>query len=163
MEKIPKTSCFRRFFSEFSRFWIKSYVIKLIRYHLPTIVKHVLAPKNDFGTKPLHVCWIQYSYNRHKRPFCELDFLKTGEYVDYHRCRTFSCSGFCACKQTLCDVNVGVPVTEAGAALGEIDVHATRHKPCFSPHCDASLLLLLLLPQLGSFVLYTSSFCFQPT
>ena len=131
--------------------------------NLPTIVKHVLAPKNDFGTKPLHVCWIQYSYNRHKRPFCELDFLKTGEYVDYHRCRTFSCSGFCACKQTLCDVNVGVPVTEAGAALGEIDVHATRHKPCFSPHCDASLLLLLLLPQLGSFVLYTSSFCFQPT
>ena len=127
--------------------------------NLPTIVKHVLAPKNDFGTKPLHVCWIQYSYNRHKRPFCELDFL--GEYVDYHRCRTFSCSGFCACKQTLCDVNVGVPVTEAGAALGEIDVHATRHKPCFSPHCDASL--LLLLPQLGSFVLYTSSFCFQPT
>ena len=36
-------------FSEFSRFRIKSYVIKLIRYHLPTIVKHVLAPKNDFG------------------------------------------------------------------------------------------------------------------
>ena len=119
------------------------------------------SSKNDFGTKPLHVCWIQYSYNIHKRPFCELDFLKTGEYVDYHRCRTFSCSGFCACKQTLCDVDVGVPVTEAGAALGEIDVHATRHKPCFSPHCDASL--LLLLPQLGSFVLYTSSFCFQPT
>ena len=24
-------------------------MIKLIRYHLPTIVKHVLAPKNDFG------------------------------------------------------------------------------------------------------------------
>ena len=23
--------------------------MKLIRYHLPTIVKHVLAPKNDFG------------------------------------------------------------------------------------------------------------------
>ena len=23
--------------------------MKLIRYHLPTIVKHALAPKNDFG------------------------------------------------------------------------------------------------------------------
>ena len=48
-EKNSKTSCFRRFFSEFFRFRIKSYVIKLIRYHLPTIVKHVLAPKNDVG------------------------------------------------------------------------------------------------------------------
>ena len=25
-------------------------MIELIRYHLPTIVKHVLAPKNEFGT-----------------------------------------------------------------------------------------------------------------
>ena len=50
MEKIPKTSCFRPFFSEFSRFRIKSYVMKLIKYHLPTIVKHIfLSPKNDFG------------------------------------------------------------------------------------------------------------------
>ena len=36
-------------FSEFSRFRIKSYMIKLIRYHLPTIVKHFLAHQNDSG------------------------------------------------------------------------------------------------------------------
>ena len=51
-----------------------------------------------------------------------------------------------------CVMSMCVPLTEAGAALGEIDVHATRHKLCFSTNCDASLLLLLLLPQLGSFV-----------
>ena len=28
----------------------QDYVIKVIRYHLPTNVKHVLAPKNDFDT-----------------------------------------------------------------------------------------------------------------
>ena len=57
-EKIPKTSCFRRFFSEFSRFRIKSYVIKLIIYHRPPIVKHVLAPQNDFGMQ--NITWSNY-------------------------------------------------------------------------------------------------------
>ena len=48
-EKFPKLLVFAHFFSEFFRFQIKSYVIKSLKYHLPTIVKHVLAPKNDFG------------------------------------------------------------------------------------------------------------------
>ena len=45
-KQIPKTSRFRRVFPEFPGFKSR---VKLIKYHLPTIVKHILAPKNDFG------------------------------------------------------------------------------------------------------------------
>ena len=51
-EKFPNNPVFADFFPELTDQDPKlNYpkVIKLIRYHLPPIVKHVLAPQNDFG------------------------------------------------------------------------------------------------------------------
>ena len=51
-EKFPNNPVFADFFPELTDQDPKSNypkVIKLIRYHLPPIVKHVLAPQNDFG------------------------------------------------------------------------------------------------------------------
>ena len=51
-EKLPNNPVFADFFPELTDQDPKSNylkVIKLIRYHLPPIVKHVLAPQNDFG------------------------------------------------------------------------------------------------------------------
>ena len=53
----PETSCFRWFFSRMFQFLNQDQAIKFIRYHLPTIVKQVLAPKNDFGI-PKKCWWI---------------------------------------------------------------------------------------------------------
>ena len=51
-KKFPNNPVFADFFPELTDQDPKSNypkVIKLIRYHLPPIVKHVLAPQNDFG------------------------------------------------------------------------------------------------------------------
>ena len=51
-EKLPNNFVFADFFPDLTDQDPKSNylkVIKLIRYHLPPIVKHVLAPQNDFG------------------------------------------------------------------------------------------------------------------
>ena len=51
-EKLPNNPVFADFFPELTDQDPKSNylkVIKLIRYHLPPIVKHVLAPQNDCG------------------------------------------------------------------------------------------------------------------
>ena len=51
-EKLPNNFVFADFFPDLTDQDPKSNylkVIKLIRYDLPPIVKHVLAPQNDFG------------------------------------------------------------------------------------------------------------------
>jgi len=51
-EKLPNNFVFAHFFPDLTDQDQKTNylkVIKLIRYHLPPIVKHVLAPQNDFG------------------------------------------------------------------------------------------------------------------
>ena len=51
-KKFPNNPVFADFFPELTDQDPKSNypkVIKLIRYRLPPIVKHVLAPQNDFG------------------------------------------------------------------------------------------------------------------
>ena len=62
-EKLPNNFVFADFFPDLTDQDPKSNylkVIKLIRYHLPPIVKHVLAPQNDFGMPKI-------TWSNHKR------------------------------------------------------------------------------------------------
>ena len=55
-KKFPNNPVFADFFPELTDQDPKSNylkVIKLIRYHLPPIVKHVLAPQNDFSIQKI--------------------------------------------------------------------------------------------------------------
>ena len=42
--------------------------MKLIKCHLPTIVKHVLAPKNDFGIQKKHLVNLQKFWDLRRPP-----------------------------------------------------------------------------------------------
>ena len=71
-KKFPNNPVFADFFPELTDQDPKSNylkVIKLIRYHLPPIVKHVLAPQNDFGMPK--ITWSNHkSFGIEETPLC---------------------------------------------------------------------------------------------